>query len=125
MDYGTDRDVAQLILSALTSTVEKVVAINDNLYVPHIVTQPEDFAGAIGEDATFTVVANNVSAYLWQYKVPGGSWANLGPTNNQPTLTFEITEARIGNSYRCRITGKDGSTIVSSAGVLSLAEDNT
>ena len=126
MDHGTDRDVAQLILSALTSTAELVASINDNLYVPHIVTQPVDFAGTIGGNAVFTIVANNVAAYMWQIQnAQSGNWINLGDGYTEPTLTFEVTESRIGNKYRCRITGKDNSRIFSDVVQLTLAEANT
>lgn len=124
-ENGTDRDVALSIVSMLGTVAENVALINDNLFVPHIVTQPVDFAGTIGENAVFTVVANNVTAYQWQIKSAGGNWVTLGSSYTDPTMTFEVTEGRIGNNYRCRITGKDGSTIYSNVCVLTLAEDDT
>lgn len=112
-DNGTDRDVALLILSGLDSCATLVATINDNLYVPHITTQPVSVAAADGEDAVFTIVANNVSAYQWQYK-PGNAWQNSTMTGNDTdTFTVEVNTQRRGYDFRCKITGKDGSIIYS------------
>lgn len=111
---GTDRDVALSIVSALNSCAELITGINDNLYVPHITTQPTDQEVAIGEDATFTVAGNNIAAYQWQYKQEGYVWQNSASTGSTTaSLTVTASETRYGYKYRCKITGKDGSTIYS------------
>ena len=110
-DNGTDRDVALLILSGLDTCATLVASVNDNLYVPHIVTQPTNQTGDIDETVTFTVVANNVASYQWQFK-PGVAWQNSSSTGyNTASLEVEVTSQRYGYDYRCRITGKDGSVI--------------
>ena len=112
-DNGTDRDVALLILSGLDSCATLVTSINDNLYVPHIVTQPTNQEGAVGDTVTFTVEANNVSAYKWQYKAQ--TWHPALGTNTESSYSLEVTEQRYGYEYRCQITGKDGSVIYTNA----------
>ena len=114
-ENGTDRDIALLILDGLNSCATLVAAVNDNLYVPHITTQPTDQEGAIDATVNFQVVANNVASYQWQTKVSeGASWFNStaeGATT--ATLAIVVTETRYAYFYRCAITGKDGSTIYS------------
>ena len=117
-DNGTDRDVALLIVSKLNTIAEGVAQINDNLYVPHIVTQPTDQTAAVNDNAVFTIVANNVSVYEWQYAptqvTPSWRAMHSGATGTDTaTLTVPVTNTRYGYLYRCKITGKDGSIIYS------------
>ena len=113
-ENGTDRDVALLILDGLTTCANLVATVNDNLYVPHITTQPTDQVGAIGDTVIFTVVANNAVAYQWQYKVL--NWHNAsGGITNQASYSIQVSTERMGYQFRCRITGKDGSYIYSDA----------
>ena len=51
---GMDRDIALQIASALNTTGGLIETINDHKYVAHIVTQPTDFTGDIGDDAVFS-----------------------------------------------------------------------
>lgn len=115
MDHGTDRDVALSMVTALNSCAELIASINDNLYVPHITTQPTDMEVAAGETATITVVANNVSTYEWQYRTANNpTWREMfsGATGaNTASVSFEVTATRQTYLYRCLITGKDGSEI--------------
>lgn len=114
-DNGTDRDVAMLILNGLTSCKNLIASINDNLYVPHIVTQPTNQTVALNETATFSVVANNAVSYQWQYAtgMAPDTWNNsTGPGATTDTYTVTPTiDAHYNNVYRCQITGKDGSVI--------------
>ena len=125
-DNGTDRDVALLILSGLDSCSTLVATINDNLYVPHIITQPTNQQGALGDTITITVVANNVAGYQWQYKTAasGAIWRDSSYEGNQTdTLTFELIQARVGYSFRCIITGKDGSTLTTNTVTVTLTPE--
>ena len=123
MDHGTDRDVALAMVSALDTCAELIAGINDNLYVAHITTQPTDQSGDIGDTAYFTVVANNVAAYQWQFKRPDSSWSNSSSTGyNTATLEVEIQAGRYGYKYRCRVTGKDGSYVYSNEAELKEPE---
>lgn len=117
MNNGMDRDVAELMLQAFTTAATLVDTINDNLFVPHIITQPTDqeVAVAEGATATFSVVANNIVSYQWQYKnqPDASTWYNSTATGAQTdTLTVSVEAAsRYNSRYRCRMTGKDGSVI--------------
>ena len=113
-ENGTDRDVALSIVSMLGTVAENVALINDNLYVPHIITQPTDQVGAIGDTVTFTVVANNVASYKWQYKATNWHPGQVGVVN-EASYSIEVTEQRMGYEFRCQITGKDGSVIYTNA----------
>ena len=118
MNNGMDRDVAELMLQAFTTADTLVETINDNLFVPHIITQPTDqeVAVAEGATATFTVVANNIVTYQWQYKnnPDAATWYNstaTGATTDTLTVVVE-SSSRYNTRYRCRMVGKDGSAIV-------------
>ena len=109
-----DRAVAKAVISLAGSIKTALDTINDNLYVPHITTQPTDFVGATGTDATFTVVANNVKGYQWQFKETeaGTVWSNTGAAGNTTaSMTIRITDARYDYRFRCKITGLDNSVI--------------
>lgn len=73
-----------------------------------ITQQPVNAYGAIGDSVSFTVVAIGDAAvsYQWQYSYDNGvHWANSPATGNRtPSLTLEITEARLGYLYRVNVT---------------------
>ena len=115
MGKDMDRDILEKITDLISECKTLIETINDNKYVPHIVTQPVDYTGAVGDRAIFTVVANNVKGYQWQVRaVNQSTWSNSGSSGNKTsTLTIPITESRYGFSYRCVITGLDNSVIYS------------
>lgn len=114
-DNGTDRDIAQAFVSVVNDLATLLGTLNDNLYVPHIVTQPTDQTGAVGSNITFTVEANNVVKYEWQYMTNASTtWRDMhsGATGaDTASVTIPVTETRYTYEYRCHMTGKDGSII--------------
>ncbi len=116
-DNGTDRDIALQMVTVLANLNNNLILLNDHLYVPHIVTQPTDQTTAVGDTSYFTVVANNVQSYQWQYKdsrYPDRPWSNYTTKPSAFTDTLEITitnDSYYLDMYRCEITGKDGSKI--------------
>ena len=79
-DNGTDRDIAQAFVSVVNDLATLLGTLNDNLFVPHIVTQPTNQTAAVGSNAVFTVVANNVVEYKWQYRLSGSTnWRDINP----------------------------------------------
>lgn len=115
-ENGTDRDVALTMKQLITDCATLVNTINENLYVPQIITQPTDQTAAVGTNAVFSVSAVNVTSYQWQYrdKNSTGDWYNASGTgNNTDTMTIEATTVRYGLYYRCLMIGRDGSTITS------------
>lgn len=116
-ENGTDRDVAQMILSNLSAIKDAVAAINTHLYAPIIFTQPVDVEADNGESAEFTVVAGNVDAYQWQRKQGDNDWASYGGTGaTTATLSIASVTAPFYNFlFRCRIKGLDGTYIYTDA----------
>lgn len=112
---GTDRDVAMSFVSLLNDITTLLGSLNDNLFVPHIITQPTNQTGAVDSNVVFSVVANNVRSYAWQYKTNASTtWRDMhsGTTGSDTdTITIPVTATRYTYSYRCHITGKDGSEI--------------
>lgn len=109
---GTDRDVALSIVNLITEISTLVSTINSNLFVPAIVTQPTNQEVALSGTCSFTVVAVNVAAYQWQRKTSGASWGNTSLSGNKTdTLTFTTSAEAYTSTFRCKITGKDGSII--------------
>lgn len=82
-----------------------------------ITSQPENYAGSVGDVAEFTVGAVGEDLkYQWYYsKNYGVSWGESSSTgSNTPTLTLTLSKANSGRMYRCVITDKNGQSITSS-----------
>ena len=91
-----------------TVTTDEVKIIPDTL--TKIVSNPEDFIGAPGEMATFTVEAEGEGLkYQWQVW-KNGEWVNCSVNDGAKTdtLTLEIKASRNENNYRCVVTDKYG-----------------
>lgn len=124
-ENGTDRDVALELVATLNTCKTLVESINDTLYAPHITTQPSNYEGNIGDTATFTVVATNVKSYQWQYTTAGVTWTDSGATGNKTaSLSIGITETRLNQTYRCKITGLDDTIIYTDGMKMVLPEAN-
>ena len=122
-ENGTDRDVALQMVSLLTDINTALVNINDHKFVAHILTQPTDQTGSVGDTVTFSVVADNVKAYQWQYKRPdqGGFINTTGLTGyDTDTLTVPITAVRNGWLFRCAVTGLDNNIVYSDSALLTV-----
>ena len=87
-----------------------------------ITSQPESYAGAVGENAVFAVIASNVYTYQWQYARKGSStWYTTSAQGNQTSqLTVAITTGRNGYQYRCMLTGLDGNTYYTETATLTV-----
>ncbi|MDO4467090.1 MAG: hypothetical protein Q4C49_08790 [Bacillota bacterium] len=85
--------------------------IHANVPAVVISQQPVDYTGAIGDPATFSVQASNVSSYLWQYSQDGGqNWYTASSFEGYTTrkISFTVNNYRSTLSFRCKITGLDG-----------------
>ncbi|MGM9629341.1 immunoglobulin domain-containing protein, partial [Butyricicoccus sp.] len=104
--------------NTLTSDAAAIHATEATVKIT-ITSQPEDYTGAIGTNATFKVVAegNSELTYQWQYQnVGSSSWAKSSQSGSTTdTLTVPITAARDGQKYRCVIKDADGNTVTSNA----------
>ncbi|MGN0793284.1 MAG: leucine-rich repeat protein [Aristaeellaceae bacterium] len=79
-----------------------------------IISMPETYFGEIGDIATFTVEATGDSlTYQWQFhNASSTTWINSGMTGcNTPSISVELTAARVGYAYRCAITDASGTTV--------------
>jgi len=90
-----------------------------------IVSQPEDYTGIIGNNATFTVVAEGEGiCYQWQVKTSEtAAWKNTTISGAKtPTVTVPISKERNGFQYRCQITGQYGEVLTSDIAQLRIVE---
>lgn len=94
--------------------------------IPVILEQPEDYTGVMGEEAYFTVIAENIASYEWQFRTASGSpnWQHsniTGTYTNQAHVA--ISTARLKYLYRCKMTGIDGTIIYSNPVKMILEEE--
>ena len=89
---------------------------------PQITGQPADYTGPIGDVADFTVEAQGQDlTYQWQYKsLKDGKWYNTKIAGfDTPNFRIEITVARSGMQFRCRVTDASGKTLTSDPATLT------
>lgn len=92
---------------------KEVIITKDSEYTgPSITIQPVNFAGDIGNVAVFSVNADGVGLhYQWQ-ELKNNAWVDSTSTGNAtPTFKVKISQARIGQQYRCVITDAFGIAI--------------
>lgn len=113
MGKDMDRDLSEQLTDLISQCITLLETINDNKYVPHIITQPSSVVGDIDDTVSFTVIANNVKGYQWQYSSNNGTtWNNTSqPGNKTATLTTTVASGRYNWLIRCQITGLDNSVI--------------
>ncbi|MBQ1675038.1 MAG: hypothetical protein II069_03220, partial [Oscillospiraceae bacterium] len=89
-----------------------------------IVNDPQNAAAPVGESVTFAVeAAGTAVAYQWQYCSPGSTaWYNSTADGAKtPMLSVDVTSARDGQQYRCKITDYNGKTATSKAATLKVS----
>ncbi len=89
-----------------------------------ITSQPEDCTGPIGTAASFTVTAEGTGlTYQWQYKSrKDGKWYSAKAEGaNSPTMSIEVTAARDGMEFRCRVRDAGGGEEFSGSAALYVA----
>lgn len=70
--------------------------------------QPQDYTGALGDTATFTVVATGLNIlYQWQALPPDAAWRDVSGATSS-SFSAEITLNRLNYYYRCKLTNADG-----------------
>ncbi|MBQ9392818.1 MAG: leucine-rich repeat protein, partial [Oscillospiraceae bacterium] len=88
---------------------------------PEITGQPQDYTGAVGETANFTVEAQGEGlTYQWQYKsLKDGKWYTTTTTGyNTPTMSIAVTNNRNGMQFRCKVTDGSGDVVYSNAAAI-------
>jgi|GEM_PF-6506966 len=85
-------------------------------------TQPVNYTGTVGKNASFTVKTNKTSVtYQWQYKstASDATWKDSTLTGyNTASFTPGITVGRHGYKYRCKVTDSEGHENFSDAATL-------
>lgn len=89
-----------------------------------ITSQPTSLAAELGQTVSFSVEADNATAYQWYYSTDNQTWHSSSATGSATgTLTFKLTTSNQNNVYRCKVTGTDGNTKNSSkAGAVIITE---
>ena len=91
-----------------------------------IKTQPAAQTVAAGATATFSVTAQAVKSYQWQFTADGKTWKNnTGTGYNKASFSFTMNAAFSGRQYRCALTGLDGKVVYTSAAKLTLKDDDS
>ena len=122
-DNGTARDIALQLVTLLGDINTAIVNINDHKFVAHILTQPTNQSGTVGDTVTFSVVADNIKSYQWQYKRPdqAGFINTTGLVGyDTDTLTVPVTAVRNGWLFRCAVTGLDNNIVYSDSALLTV-----
>ncbi len=73
-----------------------------NEVTPGIISQPVSKTVCQGQSTTFSVSATGLNlAYQWQYKTPGGDWADSQDTGATTTTLTTSASAISGTGYKC------------------------
>ena len=94
------------------TATSNVVTIKEKLA---ITKQPIDVTAAVGETVNFTLTATGAGSYQWYYSQDTGkTWKASGMSGSTTNrLTIPVTATRIGQMYKCAVTGKEGDVITS------------
>ena len=107
----------------VTSNAAKLTVISATELA--IISHPANVTAKAGTDVKFSVTANGLGLkYQWQASKDGGkTWTNSGMTGNKTaTLTVSAIVSRNGYQFRCIVTDKNGKTVTSNAGTLTVTK---
>lgn len=89
------------LLNATIHYADKIIAV--------INSQPVSQCVPYGETALFSIAADHVVSYQWQYSRNGTDWYQTGLSGNKTnTLSVNMVASRNHCQYRCRLTSVDG-----------------
>ncbi len=73
-------------------------------------TAPKASSAAVGQTASFSLKAEGIASYLWQYSKDGGTtWYKSGAAGAETdTISFTVKAANRSMIYRCKLTTEDG-----------------
>ena len=112
------REEAQADLSEGPREIPEEKAPEEPFEVPQapaarILRQPEDQPGRVGGKVTFSVEAENVASYCWQFH-NGRVWKDATMKGcDGPSMEVEVSQKRLGYMYRCVLTFADGTVLFS------------
>ena len=103
----TGEDGVEVVSDAATTVIPQAAVIT---------VQPQNARGKVGNVVTFSVEAEHVESYQWQYSKNGTDFFKSGVTGNKTdTITVNLTNTYVKYYWRCVITGEDGVEVVSDA----------
>jgi len=112
-----------VLTGSKNSKIESKAAVLTVTEPVKVTAQPENVTCSVGEAAIFTVDADNVASYQWQYQSATNTtrWSNTGATGNKTaTLSITATTGNNGYKYRCVITGIDGNQYITEVATLTV-----
>lgn len=125
---GSDQDTLKMTVSTgnagnlyrcrLTDSTGKVVYTETvQILIPKkavITEQPAFVTAQIGQRVAFSVKADHVIAYQWQYSKDGKNWYNSSCTGcDTAKMHITVSKSNYRNRYRCVVTGDDGQKVLS------------
>lgn len=80
-----------------------------------ITSQPQDYDLSQGKAVYYEIEAENAETYQWYYsKDNGATWYKSSIAGSDSNLLgLTASASNVGNVYRCKVTGTDGSTLYS------------
>ncbi len=106
-------------LAAVSSDFEDVIKNPIEVTVTEaefkIIKQPENTNAKIGEGVSYSVTALKADSYQWYYSKDGGKkwYKSAMEGNDTDNITGTVKSNNIGNIYRCKVTGEDGTVLYS------------
>ena len=88
-----------------------------------IVEHPEDASAKVGDDVTFTVVAEGDGlTYQWYFTKPGktAQFASVMEGSDEATITVPMTADRDGQTYLCKVMDQYGNEVWSEPAVMTI-----
>ena len=118
----------KLIVKGLTKVYQ---IIPDGTYTfkiegaPEITSQPQDYIGASGDTASFTVTATGEDLhYSWQYSDDDGASWNNSTAYDDPSASCLINNVTGGRLYRCLVSNSAGTVVSKAAQVMLRVPSN-
>lgn len=124
---GKDAFDSGTVIHAYSDSTARTWAENNScLWMPfpgqEILTQPQDVTADPGETVQFTVSAQGVRSYQWQFYRSDMGWANTYlPGYDTASLQVQANVSRTVMKWRCQMTLNDDTVIYTNAAQLSLS----
>ncbi len=106
--------------NSVTSNTAAMTISARELTITHDI---DDFSGAVGDTASFTVeVAGGAEPYSFQWWVKKPSASRFSKSSiTGPTYSVELTEARNGNQVYCVVTDAQGNSVTSNTAAMTIS----
>ena len=85
-----------------------------------ITAQPTNLTVTAKDNAVFTVAAENVVSYRWQYSRSGTTWSYTTAEGYATATLTVAAKGKNGYQYRCILTGLDGTEVLTEIAILTV-----